>query len=273
MNKILWVIDETLNERQYDCRFPTLAEAAEEAGHRVIKGKYIPFLQETTFDHDMNYNVPIVAHGTIEFIREFRHEHQGACPGFYQNDNVRSFEKFAVPLRDFILNDDYYILPYNEFVKRGIKKPVFIKPLSGLKQFTGKVIAPHEFEHEIRSMNALERVDDDLLCVIASPKFIKAEFRYIIADKKVVTGSEYRWDNILDVRVDTLPECDALANTIANHDWQADFVYVCDIAMTDDGPKVIELNSFSSSGLYACDTRKIVEAVSNVAIKEYDGDF
>jgi hypothetical protein len=85
-----------------------------------------------------------------------------------------------------------------------------------------------------------------------------------------VTKSQYRWDK-LDIRIDTLPECDRLAEQVAEHKWQADRVYVCDIAQTDEGPKIIELNAFSSSGLYACDTRAIVKGVSEAAWKEYLG--
>ena len=63
-----------------------------------------------------------------------------------------------------------------------------------------------------------------------------------------------------------------LVNKIATAEWQADRVYVCDIALLDnDVAKVIELNAFSSSGLYACDTLKIVEAVSEEALKENEG--
>jgi hypothetical protein len=51
-------------------------------------------------------------------------------------------------------------------------------------------------------------------------------------------------------------------------------VYVCDVAWTDERQRarLIELNSFSSSGLYACDTRKIVSAVSAAAWNMYSSD-
>lgn len=50
-------------------------------------------------------------------------------------------------------------------------------------------------------------------------------------------------------------------------------MYVCDIALLGSGiAQVIELNAFSSSGLYACDTLKIVEAVSKAAEREHSGD-
>lgn len=270
---VLFVIDEVLNERQYECGFPTLAEAAKEQGHEVITMKHVPFTDKLSMDLDFRRaDKPVVVHGCIQFIRNFNNTFNGVCPGPYQNENVRSFHKFAVPLNDYLLNNDYFIVPFHTIRTRPVPEPIFVKPLSGLKQFTGKVITQDNFNDTIQTITQYEKIDDDFLCVVSSVKNIKAEFRYVIADRKVITGSEYRWDNVLDVRIDTLPECDILAEKIASLEWQADYVYVCDIAMTDEGPKVIELNSFSSSGLYACDTRKIVKAVSDIAIKEFNGD-
>lgn len=270
---MLFVVDEILQERQYECGFPSLADAALELGHNVLRTKYVPFTSKLDIELP-DIEQPILAYGTVQFIRNFNNTFKGLCPGVYQNDIVRSFHKFAVPLNDYLLNDDYIIVPYY-FIRTGkyADQSIFAKPLSGLKQFTGKAITPKSFKDDIETMNKFEHIDDDLLCVVSSVKDIQAEFRYIIADKQVITGSEYRWDNVLDVRIDTLPECDKMAQHIASLDWQADTVYVCDVAMTNNGPKVIELNSFSSSGLYACDTYKIVEAVAKTATREYNGDI
>jgi len=99
-----------------------------------------------------------------------------------------------------------------------------------------------------------------------------------MADKVVVAGSEYRWDDVL-VRRGTHPDCDALAWHIAKADWQLDTVYVVDICLTPDVwtkkdvPRIVEFNAFSSSGLYACDTYAIVTAVSAAAEKEHRGEM
>ena len=71
-----------------------------------------------------------------------------------------------------------------------------------------------------------------------------------------------------------MPICDELAKHVAEMEWQPDRVYVLDLAYfkDKDEPKIIELNAFSSSGLYACDTYKIVEAVSIAALKEQSGE-
>lgn len=268
---ITWLIDELLNERQYETGFPTLSEAAEEAGHVVLLTKYVPFSQEPPYI-PIPENSCVVTHGTIQFCKQIEKNFgRYWTPGMYFNANVKDFTKFANHMGDDLLNNDYYIIPWAEVVRRRVNG-VFVKPLSGLKDFVGQVIKDHDYN--IQPQNP---IDPDCLCVVASAHDILAEFRYVIADKKVITGSEYRWDNVLDVRADTHPTCDMLAEKIAEAEWQADTVYVCDIALIigDDKyeqAKVIELNAFSSSGLYACDTRKIIEAVSRAAEKEFKGE-
>jgi len=195
------------------------------------------------------------------------------CPGSYFNDEVKRFSTYAPKLGgDILLNSDYYLLPFGEFVRRRLKpgESVFIKPDSGLKTFTGKVISYDTFDHEINSMNQIERVYPETLCVIASAKQIDGEFRYIIADGEVITKSQYRWDDQLEVRIDTFPQGDELAKYVAELNYQPDAVYVVDIALCNNSAKVIELNAFSSSGLYACDTDKIARAVSISALNEFN---
>jgi hypothetical protein len=200
----------------------------------------------------------------------------------YFNANVKSFSKFAVHIGGDLLNSDFAILPYAEVVRRAkldgkIGSDFFIKPESGMKEFTGQVVRAAYLDDDFDKLSPHNLIQPDTLCIVADVQDIKAEFRYVICEKEVITGSEYRWDNILDVRRDTHPICDQMANKIAKADWQADTVYVCDVALVadektgKDAAKVIELNAFSSSGLYACDTYKIVEAVSKAALREHSG--
>jgi hypothetical protein len=67
-----------------------------------------------------------------------------------------------------------------------------------------------------------------------------------------------------------------MAQEVAQREWQPDRVYTCDIALTEINGKqearVLEFNAFSCSGLYACDTELIANAVSYAAWNEYSGD-
>lgn len=275
-SKVCWLVDERITERQYESGYPTIDIAATELGCQVYKTKYRPF--STTPDTNIPFGkgACVITHGTIQFCNQIQMYFGSKwCPGTYFNRNVKSFSIFASHFGEHMLNNDFYVIPYSEFVRRGLQpnQSVFIKPDSGMKEFTGKVISFDNFTDEINSMNQIEIVNPETLCVVAQAKPIESEFRYIIVDRKVITGSEYRWNNILDVRSDTSPLCDALASYVAKKEWQADRVYVCDIALSDNVPKIVELNAFSSSGLYACDTHAIVEAVSSAALNEFYGDW
>lgn len=269
MKKAQWLVDDLLTERAYETGYPSIEEVCKELGYSVYKTKYIPFSTEPdpNIPYGTFYTVKdcVITHGTVQFCKQIQKFYGNYwLPGLYFNDNVKSFEKFAAHLGPYLLNDDFFILPWAEVVRRDCRG-FFVKPLSGMKEFTGQVI------EDFRDITDVSGgfVNPETLCVVSTPKKIDAEFRYVIVEGKVITGSEYRWDNILDVRRDTLPEADTLAKTIAELEWQADKVYVCDIAMHGGKPYVIELNAFSSSGFYACDTYKIVEAVSKAAENEF----
>lgn len=116
-------------------------------------------------------------------------------------------------------------------------------------------------------------VDPDTICLVSPAQELLGEFRFIIAAGEVIDGSEYRWDNVLDIRHDWPADCWEMAEQMAKHSWQPDLVYTCDVASTNSGPKIIEVNSFACAGLYACDKRIVVDAVNNVALREFNGDF
>ncbi len=262
-------IDNLMQESRYETGIPTLAAAAVDQGHSVTISGYIPVKQGFVTEPGRHDEEPFLVYGSVQFCKLYeKYYGRSGIPGLYFNKNVKSFVNFAVHIGTDLLNEGYILLPYKE-VKRRAKSlfPFFIKPESGLKEFVGQVVRSFA---DFDLLCPWSHIDDETICVISSPKNILGEFRYVIVNNEVITGSEYRWDDILDVRRDTLPECDKMAEKIAKAEWQADTVYVCDVAMTPEGPKVIELNAFSSSGLYACDTELIVYAVAKAAEHEYN---
>lgn len=279
--KVAWVLDELLTERFEHSGFPTLAEAAREQGHAVYQTKYVPFSKEPDPAIPFTQGC-VIAYGTHEFVSQVKRKFAGQWrPGSYHRIENLSYSAYSLHLGDILLNDDFVLLPYAEVLRRGPDAwggPFFLKPDAVTKAFTGQVIGN---EGDLSAVNQIERVSGDTLCVVAKPKFIKGEFRFVIADRgdgsepEVVTGSEYRWDRKLDIRSDVHPLCLDMAREVARRPWQADTVYVCDVALTEiggkDAARVVELNTFSCAGLYACDTRKIVEVVSAAAWSEFGG--
>lgn len=276
--KAQWLTDTMLTDRTKGMSgFPTIAEAAAELGFPVYqtvwkKGEPRP-----------DANIPfedgcVVAYGTHQFVKQAVKHYAGRWqPGAFSRTERHAYSVFSAHIGDLLLNDDFIILPFGEVLRRGFAEfgdAYFIKPDAVTKAFTGFVMRRDNFQTELTTMREKHVVDDELLCVVARPREIEAEFRFVVADREVVTGSQYRWDDRPDIRLDILPVCLEMAQEVARRPWQPDRCYTCDVALIDGRTKarVVELNTFSSSGLYACDTRKIVEAVSAAALKEYRGD-
>jgi hypothetical protein len=301
---ITWIIDDLLLERHDDVGFPTLADAAREAGDTVFTTKYVPFSQELVLPDDMvshlfhtTHRVPTVVYGTVGFCRQFQRTTwlQRQCPGTYLRFDELKYSKAAAMFGPLMFNDDFVMLPYGELRRRvlddlemGLNPPhyddhtFFVRPDVVTKTFAGRVFAFDTDEDDVYALDKYEKIHQAELVIVAEPKDIIAEYRHFVVNGVVVAESQYRRDNKLDIRVDVSEDNSALASMIAAegviiHEeriaWQPDTVYVVDTAETVDGPRIIEFNSASCSGLYACDTRAIVKAVAVQAWKELTGDL
>lgn len=178
---------------------------------------------------------------------------------------------------DFLFNSDYVLMTRSE-VKRNIDflvrilgeketGRIFIRPDSGMKSFTGMVFINRKdlFEYDW-NMVEYNTFDNDIL-VISSPKKIANEYRFVVVNGVVITGSLYRSD--YDTVFQTINEDDFelfnFAQKMANL-YQPDLTYTLDIVRTENNDyKLIEINSFSHAGLYKCDMAKIVKEVSKLA--------
>jgi hypothetical protein len=172
----------------------------------------------------------------------------------------------------FLLNRDYAMLPFAELARCadflfrtfGRDGRIFVRPDSPLKLFTGLVVARDSLAKDLEFM-AFYEFPTESLVVVSSPKTIVKEWRFVVADGHVVTGSQYKEGD----KVVALPHYDHaafdLAAAIAGSYWP-DPVWVLDICQTNDGAfHLLECGPFSFAGLYACDQDAVVEAVSSAA--------
>ena len=105
------------------------------------------------------------------------------------------------------------------------------------------------------------------MIVLASPKNIKSEWRWFIVDGKIVSGSMYRLNGILDKREELDPDTILEAQTFADK-WLPKQTCVMDLALVDDEVKVIEFNTINSSGFYAHNVDNIIHAMYLNFIRE-----
>jgi glutathione synthase/RimK-type ligase-like ATP-grasp enzyme len=110
-------------------------------------------------------------------------------------------------------------------------------------------------------------LNGDTLIMMSSTKKILAEYRMFIVDGKIVSGSVYKQGTMGISHLNKLnavlsPDESVISITQRMIDkWQPAEAFVIDIAKTDDGLKVIEINNFNSSGFYSCDVYKIINSI------------
>lgn len=274
-----WIVHEHLIRNVLPTGRPNIVDALREQGNEVVVIDYNT--TNLSLDDLPTWNDQcVVTYGSVQFVKKVTMLRRGIWrPGAFFRDQNLAYSKFSSYLGDLLLNDDFVILPYGEFKRRGLDVwggSAFIRPDTASKLFTGFVISDRDFDHEINSLEKLSNLQHEDIIVVASPKKILGEFRFIISEGKVITGCAYSWDKTLDIRSDVHPACYELAEEVSRRDWQADVVYTCDIALTERNgsqeARLLELNAFSCSGLYACDTKIIAKEVSKAAWKEFMGE-
>ena len=87
------------------------------------------------------------------------------------------------------------------------------------------------------------------------------EYRMFIVNGQVVSSTKYRLRTILDKKPNAPSEIVDFANRMAAI-WSPEKAYVMDVCKTDQGElKLLELNCFNASGVYAAPIEPIIEAV------------
>lgn len=105
--------------------------------------------------------------------------------------------------------------------------------------------------------------------MVCRPIHLTGEWRLVVADGKVVAGSMYSNGGGLLTEAGYPDDAGALAE-LAAEKWQPHPIFVCDIARNEYGEYfIIEIGSVNVAGFYKCEIRPIVEAMAQIAEREY----
>jgi len=203
-------------------------------------------------------------------------------PGPWVTSKNYECSSYYAHLGKYLFNDPYVIMPRNDVPRHlnqlhkwiGKDDKLFMRPNSGLKPFTAQV-----FNLGLNDQSYLfdadwgwvkEFTDPETLIVIAGPKVIQGEWRFIVAGKEVITGSQYQLkDNDLKTAPEYPQEAWDLAVEVACT-YQPDPMFVVDICLGEDNKYyLMEIGAFSIAGLYSCNMEKIVQAAVKVAEQEW----
>jgi len=277
--KSKWLLDDYMIETSYheDIRL-----ILKKMGFDYHVEKYIPFVNELP-PIPFTENDCVVLYGSIGFVKQqIKYNASRLIPGAYlqektmeclgympfmdQPELLANHNHVFTTFKDLIYRKDFFYDIFNT-------NKIFIRPNCGLKTFTGLPIHVDDFNSEINSLNKLTSVIDNTLILVSNCKSITHEYRFFIVNREVVTGSQYKLNDELNIQKGYSDEAYQVAKQMALNKWQPDIAYACDVGIVNGIPKIIELNSFSCSGFYACDIMNLINAIDHVAVMEYNGDM
>ncbi len=250
-----------------------LRESIKNQGMEYSVCRYVPFEGSDQFLNLFDKNDCVVFYGSIQFAQQVKR-----CapwiPGVYCNAPQFECLYYYPRFGDCLLNHDYVMLPFGELNRRkdfllstlSEDSCLFIRPSSGLKLFTGKVVCEETWDKDIDLLGFYD-VTPESLVVVARPQTIIKEWRLVIIDGKVVAGSQYKPDL---TKEDLQIVSEFAEQLLSKINYNPDPVWTLDVCQTKDQCyHVLEVGSFSCAGLYACDMSRIVEAVSKKALSEW----
>lgn len=271
-----WLID---SEMFGDAYRQDLVRSIESQGHEVklIRVPQPPYRWDNegcSYRETFSADSCVIAHGDIELVTRIRDERRWRPGAFCSVENYFC-SRYYCWFGSYLLNDDYMMLPYAElsrcrdflFDKIGRGDRIFVRPDSPLKLFTGQVATRETFAADLELMGFYEFPGDSLV-VVSSPKEIVCEWRFVVAEGKIVASSLYRDSSDSATAQGVDKSALEFATELAVGGYQPDPVWILDICKTADGSyRLLEVGGFSFSDLYACDKGAIVEAVSAAALK------
>lgn len=278
--KCKWLLDQHMLDSSYH---EDLTKVLDDLGYEYQIIKYIPHSMEAKVQPHVK--APsfknedcVVSYGSIEHLNSLSYYKNGYYPLYYMNKETLSCKDYLsrIPSK-YLLNANFIMLPYGSFKDRKEQvfdlfntNKLFIRPDSGLKTFAGTTIHYLDFDYEINTLEKLTGVLDNTLILISNIQPISKEYRILVGDGKVIASSMYKQNDKVVMKEGAPDGAKELAHIIANQEHQPDKAYTVDVAELENGDfKVIELNSFSCAGLYACNLYDVVKGISEIAEKDY----
>lgn len=283
-----WIIEDF----HPDNRFAELAEEVKRQGMlcEVIKyepfesGDYKRFFKQDEKTGKLEHEC-VLFQGSIQLAQQLEKQYKGTWwPIIWWATNMYKCTCYYSYLGRHLFNDNYAFVTAKEakrnidfyFKTFGNENGLFIRPDSGSKSFTGQVFEKERIDKDWYWIEEFTQAED--LIVITSPKRIKREWRFIVSEEKVLTGSLYKEEGKLKYeRCTGGPAWEKAQEVICEKytigkilfTFRPDPIWVVDICQgADEKYYLLEIGAFSVAGLYDCDKKIIVEVASRLAEEE-----
>jgi len=221
-------------------------------------------------------NGNVIIQSSFQFAEKINKYHK-FNPGVILTPKNYNCTKYYKYFNDYLFNDEYVIMTVKEtenkidFLEKILGEResgrIFIRPDSGLKPFSAMVFINRDPYFRNDWSYVKNNMKEDELLIISSPKTLLSEWRFVVVEGKVITGCVYKLDYDIYFELADIKKNKNMydfAQKMANI-YQPDLAYTLDLVIDIKGNiKLLELNSFSCAGLYACDMEKIVTSIYKI---------
>lgn len=291
---VKWLVEADVFQDNTDKLIATLKKKG--IDYHVLK--YIPFDDDLAQRCMSIYgpNECVIFYGSLNFGRKLKKNPW--YPGVYLNDKMLECSMYYPYLKQLLLHyQDYMMMPYgdlaehkNTIFKHFHEDKVFIRPNSNMKEFTGMICTKDDF-FECVKLAGFYDVDPNLLVLISGVEPLEKEWRFVIVNREPIAGSLYRdWSSPEKITPGTVTRDYVLMNSHsvwegandndgrlarevayqAAQRYNPDRCWTVDVAKTTYGiHAVLEIGCFSCAGLYGMNLEKVVDKVSEEALKEW----
>jgi hypothetical protein len=180
-------------------------------------------------------------------------------------------------LNDVIRNKEK-IFSYFDKYNHGHGK-IFIRPSDGFKSFAGQLLSYDNFEQEFSVLTqSYGGINMDSIVLISGLKNILEEYRFVIVNGKVISGTTYfDSENVGTLnphynKICTDENAIKFVNDVVKL-YQPDKAFTIDVCKSDGEYKLLEIGSFNCASMYGNDYDKIVNSINELAINEYNDLF
>lgn len=254
----------------------TTLEAIERNGFEYKTIKYKPFDMVEACQELFPGEDCVIFYGSLGLAKQLRSKAQW-IPGIYYNIPVFNCHYYYGYLGNHLFNGNYIMLPYGDLLRRkeflfehlSSDRAIFLRPSRGDKIFTGKVVYKENYERDIEIFD-FNQISPEEIIIAAEPRNIDKEWRFVVVEGKVITGSQYKENERSATEASYPQEAFDFAVKVAG-EYNPDPVWVIDVCLTKSGEYgLMEVGCFSCAGLYKYNRDIIVKEVSAAALREWE---
>lgn len=232
-------------------------------------GPFLNGLVPTVGGYQLSDQDCVIFSGAYPVMRHIQLHHTWTPGGWCTTENF-SCAAYYPHFGRHLLNESHAILAIDDalsrldelFVRFAKEDEIFVRPTGVQKTFTGRC---EDREGFVLTLQSACYANEPVL--VASPRELFEEWRVVIGRGRFVAASQYKSEGTHR----ELPGCPQevriyVERLLSEIPYRPDPIYMMDIGRSGTDLRVIELNSFSCSGLYQCDPAAVVSEVKNVAL-------